>query len=103
MSDHPAADQRRDPDLEALESLVEAMRRAPEEFVDLEAAARAVGFGRSKLHRLARRHFHASPAALLQAARVARARELLRTSDLKILDIGFEAGYESDSAFHEKE
>ncbi len=93
--------QRRDPDLEALEGLVAAMRRAPEDFVDLEAAARAVGFGRSKLHRLARRHYHSSPAALLQAARVARARELLLSSNLKILDVGFEAGYESDSAFHE--
>lgn len=93
--------QRRDPDLEALESLVETMRRTPEAFADVEAAARAAGFGRSKLHRLARRHFHTSPAALLQAARVARARELLLTSDSRILDVGFEAGYESDSAFHE--
>ena len=92
---------RRDPDLEAMESLVAAMRREPESFLDVEAAARAAGFGRSKLHRLARRYYHSSPAALLQAARVARARVLLLTSNLRILDVGFEAGYESDSAFHE--
>jgi AraC family transcriptional regulator of adaptative response / DNA-3-methyladenine glycosylase II len=93
--------QQRDPDLEALEELVAAVRRAPESFVDVDAVAAAAGFGRSKLHRLTRRHYHASPAALLQVARIARARELLRTSSRRILDVGLEVGYESESAFHD--
>lgn len=93
--------QQRDPELEALEELVATLRRAPESFVDVDAVAAAAGFGRSKLHRLMRRHYHASPAALLQGARIARARELLRTSSWRILDVGLEVGYESESAFHD--
>jgi AraC family transcriptional regulator, regulatory protein of adaptative response / DNA-3-methyladenine glycosylase II len=93
--------QRRDPDLEALEALVRAVRRRPEEFADVDALARSAGFGRSKLHRLLRRCYHIGPAALLQAARMARARELLRSSEQRILDIGLDVGFESDSAFHD--
>ncbi len=93
--------QRRDPDLEALERLVERVREAPEEFVDVDSLARSLGCSRSKLHRLMRRHYHSSPAALLQAARVDRAKEELLASKWNILDVGLTAGYESESAFHD--
>lgn len=91
----------RDPDRDVIESLVASLRRTPEAFDDVEAVAAAAGFGRSKLNRLLRRHFHASPAALLQQARVARACELLRTTRESVLDVGMAAGYESESSLHD--
>ena len=93
--------QQRDPDREALEALVMAVRKAPETFGTVEAVASSAGFSRSKLNRLLRRHFHSSPARMLQAARVARARALLRTSRWRVLDIGLAAGFDSESSFHD--
>lgn len=91
----------RDPDLETVEAVVDRVRSAPDEWPDVEAMARAAGVSRSKLHRLVRRHYHASPVALLTAARVDSARRALIDTDWRVLDVGLAAGFESDSAFHD--
>jgi len=93
--------QQRDPDREALEALVASVREAPEDFGDVDAMATEIGFGRSKLHRLLRRHYHASPATVLQRSRLTRARQELIESRRKVLDVSLAAGYESPSAFHD--
>jgi AraC family transcriptional regulator of adaptative response / DNA-3-methyladenine glycosylase II len=89
-----------DPDLERLEGLLAEVATAPAEFPDAASLAAASGFGVTKLAALTRRHYHATPLALLQRLRVAwAAGQLLHGSD-RLLDVGFAAGWESASAFH---
>jgi len=90
-----------DPVLETLELLVGELRTRPAEFPDVRAVVRRSGFGSTRVFELLRQHFHATPAELLLRARLARARELLLGSELPLLDLAAEAGFESSSAFHE--
>ena len=90
-----------DPDRECLERVVERVRRAPGEFAGTADLRDAVGVGATKLNELFRRHYHATPAATLQRARLdAAARELLG-GKRRILDVALDVGFESASAFHE--
>ncbi len=93
--------QQRDPDREVLEETVRRVRREPESFADVEALAAATGFGRSKLHRLLRRHYHQRPAALLLRARLEQTKRQLVASKWSVLDVGLAAGFDSASAFHD--
>lgn len=90
----------RDPDLERLEELLAEVARDPSQFPDAASLAAASGFGVTKLATLTRRHFHATPLALLVRLRVAWAARRLLTDTGGVLDVGFEAGWESASAFH---
>lgn len=90
----------RDPDLERLEELLAEVAREPAQFPDAASLAAASGFGVSKLAALARRHYHATPLALLQRVRVGWAAARLLGGGTRLLDVGFEAGWESPSAFH---
>jgi AraC family transcriptional regulator of adaptative response / DNA-3-methyladenine glycosylase II len=92
---------RYDPDLELAEALVERVRRAPGEVPSVAALARVAGVGASKLHALARLHFHASPARLLTGARIDLARRLLVETSTSATEIAYEVGYESPSSFHD--
>lgn len=93
--------QNHDPDLETLMALMEAARREPGEFADVNALVEASGMGASKFHVLLRKHYHQTPGDILQAARIANACALLADRAMRTTDIGFEVGYESASAFHE--
>lgn len=90
----------RDPDREAVESLVERVRREPAAFAGIEDLERASGMGSSKLHELFRRHFHSTPAQILTRARVEAAQKLLLESDLSIATIAFDVGFEGLSTFN---
>jgi AraC family transcriptional regulator, regulatory protein of adaptative response / DNA-3-methyladenine glycosylase II len=90
----------RDPDREAVESLVERLRREPAAFAGIDDLERASGMGSSKLHELFRRHFHATPAQILTRARVEAAQTLLLESDLSIATIAFDVGFEGLSTFN---
>lgn len=90
----------RDLDLERLEGLLAEVAREPAEFPDVASLAAASGFGVTKLATLARRHYHATPLALLQRLRVTWAAERLLAGRDRLLDVGFEAGWESPSALH---
>ena len=89
-----------DPDREAVESLVERLRREPSAFAGVEDLESATGMGSSKLHELFRRHFHATPAQVLTRARVEAAQKLLLESDLSIASLAFEVGFEGLSTFN---
>ncbi|HEY8022770.1 MAG TPA: helix-turn-helix domain-containing protein [Thermoanaerobaculia bacterium] len=94
------------PDLDLAEGLGRRVREAPGAFADAAALAAASGVGPTKLHRLFRLHFHTTPAAFLQRARVDRVCPgLLALGDgtrdgRRILDLALEAGWDSASAFH---
>ncbi len=91
----------RDPDRERLEALLGEIRRSPGDFPDAESLAAAAGVGMTKLARLTRLHFHASPLDLLQRARIEWASTELLSGERRVLDIGLDAGYESASTFHD--
>jgi AraC family transcriptional regulator, regulatory protein of adaptative response / DNA-3-methyladenine glycosylase II len=90
----------RDLDLERLEGLLEEAGREPAHFPDAASLAAASGFGVTKLAELTRRHYHATPLAVLQRLRVSWAAERLLCGPERVLDVGFAAGWESPSAFH---
>jgi AraC family transcriptional regulator of adaptative response / DNA-3-methyladenine glycosylase II len=91
-----------DPVLETVEALADEIRARPQAFADVTAVVRRSGFGATRLFELLRLHYHVTPAELLTRARVARARELLVTSDEGLLQIAHAAGFESSSVFHEQ-
>ncbi len=96
--------QNHDPDLERLLALVERIRREPNAFADVSDMARESEIGVTKLTALFRQHYHATPANFLNQARIAQACRLLadpQETAKSALDIAFEVGYESLSAFNE--
>ena len=92
--------QRRDPDRETLETLVERVRRDPAAFAEVEDLESAAGMGSSKLHELFRRHFHSTPALMLSRARIDAAQRLLLETGRSVADVGFTVGYEGLSTFN---
>jgi len=90
-----------DPDLETLRELAQRVRRAPAEFADAHALARAAGFGITKLGKLFHEHFHTTPATFLQRTRVAFACTALAKPNARTVDVALDAGFESSSAFHD--
>lgn len=89
----------------AEESLIErlAARVAddPGAYHSVGAMAEEAGLGTSKLHELVRTHYHTTPAALLNRARVAAARTAILEGARQIAEIAFAVGFESLSAFNE--
>ena len=84
-----------------IEGLVAGIARDPGAYRSTAALANAIGVGASKLHELVRAHYHTTPAALLQHARVAAARVALLTGSRQVAEIAFTVGFESLSAFNE--
>src|SRR5947207_730962 len=89
-----------DEEISLFEGLAARVRVAPQEFADAPALAKAGGVSLTKLGDLFRQHAHLAPAAWLRREHVrAAARQLLHTSD-RVLEIGYAAGFESESVFH---
>ena len=72
----------------------------PEDFADAGALAREAGVSLTKLGDLFRDHAHLAPASWLRRVRVKQAAQELLTSRDKVAEIGFGAGFESESVFH---
>ena len=89
-----------DPVLETIEAVVAELRADPARFPDAAALVRRTGYGSTRAFELFRQHFHATPAGLIAAARLAVAREKLLSTDAPAADVAFASGYESLSAFH---
>jgi AraC family transcriptional regulator of adaptative response / DNA-3-methyladenine glycosylase II len=70
------------------------------QFADAAALARAAGVSATKLTDLFRAHAHLAPAQWLRRVRVAQAAHALLTGRDKVAEIGFGAGFESESVFH---
>jgi len=90
-----------DPVLESIEALVREIREAPAACADARAIVRRSGFGTTRCFELFRRHFHATPAEVLLHARLAFAQRALLAGDGGVGEVGFAAGFETLSAFHD--
>lgn len=89
-----------DENIALFEGLVGRVRNAPVDFMDASALAKACGVSQTKLGDLFRKHAHLAPAAWLRRERVKTAyAQLLGTED-KVVEIGFDVGFESESVFH---
>src|SRR5581483_5166407 len=87
-------------DIALFEGLAGRVRAAPHEFADASALARACGVSQTKLGDLFREHAHLAPASWLRRERVHAAYAKLLATDEKVVDIGFDVGFESESVFH---
>jgi len=90
-----------DPVLEAIEDLVREIRDNPAKFSDARAIVRRSGYGTTRAFELFRRYYHITPADLLVAARVAKAKSLLLDKGDSVSDTAFAVGFDSLSSFHE--
>ncbi len=89
-----------DEDVSLFEGLAVRVRVAPQEFPDAPSLAKTAGVSLTKLGDLFRAHAHLAPAAWLRRERVrAASRHLLQTND-RVVEVGYAAGFESESVFH---
>ncbi|MBL9209069.1 MAG: DNA-3-methyladenine glycosylase 2 family protein [Opitutaceae bacterium] len=89
-----------DPVLADIETLVAAIRSAPQDFPDVQAVVRRSGFGTTRLFELVRQHFQTTPAELLLRARIDAAKRRLVAGNEGLARLAGEAGFESLSVFH---
>ena len=89
-----------DESIALFEGLVARVAADPAAFADASSLARGAGVSATRLADLFRDHAHLAPAQWLRRMRVAQAgRELLHAKD-KVAEIGYGAGFESESVFH---
>jgi AraC family transcriptional regulator of adaptative response / DNA-3-methyladenine glycosylase II len=89
-----------DENVALFEGLAARVRARPEDYSDAGSLARATGVSLTKLADLFRDHAHLAPAQWLRRERVRQAAAALLASDDKVMDIGYGAGFESESVFH---
>ena len=89
-----------DENVALFEGLTARVAGRPDELADAGALAKAAGVSLTKLGDLFRDHAHLAPASWLRRKRVQRAAQELLTSRDKVTEIGFGAGFESESVFH---
>jgi len=89
-----------DEDIALFEGLMMRVRGEPGNFADASALAKGAGVSLTKLGALFREHAHLAPAQWLRRERVHHAARLLLGSNAKVVDVGYAAGFESESVFH---
>jgi AraC family transcriptional regulator of adaptative response / DNA-3-methyladenine glycosylase II len=89
-----------DENIALFEGLASRVTAAPDAFADASALAKATGVSLTKLGDLFRDHAHLAPASWLRRMRVKRAATELLSGRDKVAEIGFGAGFESESVFH---
>src|ERR1700744_5860300 len=89
-----------DENIALFEGLSGRVLAAPHDFADASALAKAAGVSLTKLGDLFRDHAHLAPAQWLRRQRVRHAADELLTGKGKVAEIGFGAGFESESVFH---
>jgi AraC-like DNA-binding protein len=70
-----------------------------EEDFDMDACCRRIAVSESQLYRNTTRIFSLSPNNLLRGYRLLRAKDMLRTTDLSVSQVGFDTGFSSSSYF----
>ncbi|HTQ80445.1 MAG TPA: helix-turn-helix domain-containing protein [Thermoanaerobaculia bacterium] len=80
-------------DLSLLTGFAAQVRQAPGEHVDVAALARAAGVSAARLRLLLCRHYHTTPEAFLQRARLDAIRHGLLATSRPIPDLAFAAGW----------
>ncbi|MGN6514538.1 MAG: Ada metal-binding domain-containing protein [Rhizomicrobium sp.] len=89
-----------DENIALFEGLQTRVRTAPHDFADASALAKSCGVSQTKLGDLFREHAHLAPAMWLRRERVRAATARLLGTNEKVVDIGYAAGFESESVFH---
>jgi AraC family transcriptional regulator, regulatory protein of adaptative response / DNA-3-methyladenine glycosylase II len=89
-----------DENVALFQGLAERVSARPEDFADASALAREAGVSLTKLGDLYRDHAHLAPVAWLRRMRVKRAAQELLAGRDRVAEIGFGAGFESESVFH---
>ncbi|MDE2072646.1 MAG: DNA-3-methyladenine glycosylase 2 family protein [Alphaproteobacteria bacterium] len=89
-----------DENLSLFEGLLARVRADVAGYADTSALAKAAGVSQTKLSDLFRTHAHLAPAAWLRRERVRAASRLLLTGEDRVVDVGYAAGFESESVFH---
>jgi len=89
-----------DENIALFNGLAERVSAAPHDFADASALAKGAGVSLTKLGDLFRDHAHLAPASWLRRARVKQAASELLGGKDKVAEIGFGAGFESESVFH---
>src|SRR5580704_4072341 len=89
-----------DENIALFEGLMTRVRTQPANFGDASALGKGAGVSLTKLGALYREHAHLAPAQWLRRERVRHAAELLLSGNAKVVDVGYEAGFESESVFH---
>jgi AraC family transcriptional regulator of adaptative response / DNA-3-methyladenine glycosylase II len=89
-----------DENVALFEGLIERVWIEPANFADASALAKSAGVSLTKLGALFRDHAHLAPAQWLRRTRVRHAADLLLTGNAKVVDVGYQAGFESESVFH---
>ena len=89
-----------DENVALFQGLTQRITAAPESVADASALAKEAGVSLTKLGDLFRDHAHLAPASWLRRMRVRRAAQELLSGKDKVAEIGFGAGFESESVFH---
>jgi len=89
-----------DENIALFNGLVARVDSVPEDFSRASALARSAGVSLTKLGGLFRDHAHLAPVSWLRRMRVKRAAAELMSGKDKVAEIGFGAGFESESVFH---
>lgn len=89
-----------DENLALFDGLVDRVRVDPSLLGDASALAKSAGVSLTKLGGLFRDHAHLAPAQWLRRERVRHAAALLLHGKAKVVDVGYRAGFESESVFH---
>jgi transcriptional regulator GlxA family with amidase domain len=82
-----------------LRRLTEVLDSQLERRVDVRELARTSGLSARQVHRLFKAHMGISPQAYHRQLRLQRAREMLRQTDLTVLEIAMASGFSSSSDF----
>jgi AraC family transcriptional regulator of adaptative response / DNA-3-methyladenine glycosylase II len=89
-----------DENISLFEGLAARVRADLHEFTDAAALAKTCGVSQTKLGELFRAHAHLAPASWLRRERVRAAGRALLDGEDKVVDVGYAAGFESESVFH---
>jgi AraC family transcriptional regulator of adaptative response / DNA-3-methyladenine glycosylase II len=89
-----------DENIALFQGLAKRVSSDPMAFADATALAKEAGVSLTKLGDLFRDHAHLAPASWLRRVRVKQAAEELLSGKDKVAEIGFGAGFESESVFH---
>ncbi|MGE8499007.1 MAG: GlxA family transcriptional regulator [Pseudomonas sp.] len=82
-----------------LVQVIGAMERHSEQPLSTQALAERVGVTPRQLERLFRQHLNETPTAFYLGLRLDKARQLLRQTDMSVMEVGVACGFESSSYF----
>lgn len=82
-----------------LVQVIGEMQRHSEQPLSSQALAELIRVTPRQLERLFRQHLHETPSNFYLALRLDKARQLLRQSELSVLEVGLACGFESSSYF----